>query len=144
MEVPIIFLQTLKQNTEVRDDDDQFPRPPKKEIATQTPVGTPVRLIIIFLYLFVEVRQSVDNRISEIKIKGYAFFVFDFFNENQVTHLLILWRNSVQDKRKEKIFKLQEMCCQDQLGSCTVCGYPTHSLHWFSCQHIFLFFTFYW
>ena len=44
----------------------------------------------------------------------------------------------IQDKQREKIFKLEEMCCQGQLGSCTVCGYPTHSLHRFSCEYIFL------
>ena len=68
MEILILFSQTLKQNTEVRDDDDQFPRPPKKEIATQTPVGTPVRLIIIFLYLL-KYDKMMRVNISEIKIK---------------------------------------------------------------------------
>ena len=48
-----------------------------------------------------------------------------------------------QDKRREKIFKLEEMCCQGQLGSCTVCGYPTHSLHWFSVN-IYFYFLFLW
>ena len=87
--------------------------------------------------------QEIVGSSTAIFLKWYYFcyWIQRKLRENSNTNSIML--SSSQDKRMEKIFKLQEMCCQCQLGSCIVCGYPTHSLHWFSCEHIFLFFTFY-
>ena len=38
----VFYLQTLKQNTEVREGTDETFPPPKREISTQTPLPTPV------------------------------------------------------------------------------------------------------
>ena len=108
---------------------------------------------------FLLVENKWKKRCPTVSVGANSVLIEDLNDQLDIsavtmsTHLAELWAHndwffrqvdviSTGDKWKEKIFKLQEMCCQYQLGSRTVCGYPTHSLHWFSCEHIFSFFIF--